>query len=220
MKKVAICGTAKETLIEAPFNNPEFEIWALNDMHALGIKPHRWFELHIWDEWKLRHPGTEEYLKTCGVPVYMHEINHNIPTSVKYPIEDIISRFNRKYFQSTVDYLIALALYEGFEEIHIYGVNMAASDEYGHQKPSAEYWLGRAEGMGVEIHLPESCDLLKGYFMYGYEAKQKNDFVKKGQTRLKQLEAEAKEFQKNYYLAKGAIDTWEYILRNTKGNDI
>lgn len=221
MKKVCILGTA-ETLREAPFHL-NIEFWALNDMYkVLGqhlSKISRWFEIHKRTTVERDMPEEIEWLKSCKISVYMQEHYEDIPTSTKYPLDEIISNFGRKYFKSTVDYMIALALYEGYEEIHVYGVNMSCeTDEYSNQKPSGSYWLGRAEGMGVKIYLPDSCDLLKGYFCYGYDEIEQSDFVKKGEFKARQLEQQAKEFQKNYYLSLGAKDTWDFILKETKIN--
>jgi hypothetical protein len=65
--------------------------------------------------------------------------------------------------------MIALAVYEGFKTIDIYGVDMAVGSEYGEQRPSCEYYIGIAKGKGIDIKLPAACDLLKSRFIYGFE---------------------------------------------------
>ena len=218
-KKVCLLGTSN-TLNQAPFNDSSFEFWALNDMYEMIPTKNitRWFEIHTRQEQE-RHVSKRasgsylEGLKALTIPVYMQEHFEDVPTSIKYPLETMVEHFGRQYFKSTLDYMMALALYEGFEEIHLYGVNMADNIEYAHQRPSMEYWIGRAEGMGVKVVLPEGCDLMKGYFRYGYDEEKENDLLIKARTKSAELDRQSKEFMKNYYLSLGAKDTWDFILR-------
>ena len=212
-------GTSN-TLKEAPLNDKSFEFWALNDMYAMipAANITRWFEIHtrtLIDDYHARISGKNhiEALKTLTIPIYMQEQHDDIPTSTKYPLEEMVKHFGRQYFKSSLDYMMALALSEGFDEIHVYGVNMAENEEYAHQKPSMEYWIGRAEGMGVKVVLPEGCDLLKGYFRYGYDEEKESDLLIKARAKSAELDRQGKEFMKNYYLSLGAKDTWDFILR-------
>lgn len=88
-----------------------------------------------------------------------------------YPLQTIIQEFKTDYFGSTVDYALALAIHEGFSEIHMYGVNMANNEEYAYQKPSCEFWIGYAMGMGIEIVNHSKLSSLlhtKDSKLYGY----------------------------------------------------
>ncbi|MGE5404617.1 MAG: hypothetical protein ACM3PP_06725 [Candidatus Saccharibacteria bacterium] len=222
-KKVCLLGTSN-TLKLAPLGDRSFEFWALNDMY--DVVPvemiDRWFDIHgrsTHESHVSRASETRHIdgLRALTMPVYMQERFEDIPASVKYPLEEIIAHFNRQYFKSTLDYMLALALYEGFEEIHIYGVDMAAGSEYSHQKPSLEYWIGRAEGMGVKVVLPAGSDLLKAYFRYGYDEEKEGDLLIKARAKSAELAKNAAEFQKNYYLSLGAKDTWDFVLREFGG---
>ena len=220
MKKLCILGTST-TLNQAPFNDKSFEFWALNEMYdMIDINvATRWFEVHnSADVFNMKsskyNVPHREVLQQMKIPIYMNTIHDDIPMSVAYPMDDMIKHFGRKLFRSTVDYELQLAIYEKFDEIHIYGVNMACDDEYGFQKPSCEYWLGRVEQAGIRLVLPDGCDLLKSYFTYGGEDFEKqNDLIIKSKAKIEQLERDSKEFMKNYYLSIGAKDTWQYLLR-------
>lgn len=220
MKKVAICGTSR-TLREAPFTDDTFEFWICNDMHQVVKGFHRIFEMHP------RKGYLENYVCSNGlrqidalasfeVPVYMLERHEDIPYSIPYPINDVVNKLGRRYFRSTIDYMIALAIYEGFEEIHIYGVDMAVDTEYGTQRPSCEYWIGLAEGKGINVFLPNNCDLLKAYYLYGYNYNDQTDFQMKARAKVEQLERELNEHQKNYWVTLGIKDTWNFIKREIK----
>ena len=89
--------------------------------------------------------------------------------------EEIIKEFDSDYFGSGIDYLIALAVYEGVDEIHLYGVCMSKKSEYAHQKPSVEHWIGIAKGRGVKVRVHGKNTAIlrtKNYLMYGYQKPQ------------------------------------------------
>lgn len=217
-KKVCILGTAS-TLKEAPFNDNTLEFWALGDM--FGSVPmqkiSRWFEIHSREEndkhiIRYTNQSQIEALKSLTIPVYMQEHYRDIPASIPYPLEEMANQY-RDLFRSTVDYMMALAIHENYDEIHMYGINMSTDGEYASQRPSLYYWLGQAEGRGIKIFLPAGCDLLKAYFRYGYDEEKENDLLIKARSKSAELAKNAAEFQKNYYLSLGAKDTWDFIQR-------
>ena len=92
-----------------------------------------------------------------------------------YPLDDVVAYFGSDYFGSTVDYAIALAVFRGFTEIDIYGVNLI-DDEYAYQKPSMEYWIGMARGRGVKVTVNGSYTKLlktRDGKLYGYDTEQR-----------------------------------------------
>lgn len=46
------------------------------------------------------------------------------------------------------------------------------NSEYGPQRPSCEFFLGIAAGLGIKITIPEQADLLKTRFLYGFEERE------------------------------------------------
>jgi hypothetical protein len=112
-----------------------------------------------------------------GKPIYMQFHYPEIPDSVEYPLEDIVQKYIGKlrhgdkisrYFTNSLAYMVALAMYEGFQRIEIYGFEMAHDTEYVTQKANAEFWIGLALGRGIEIYIPEECSLLTGP-LYAYQ---------------------------------------------------
>jgi len=105
--KVAIIGFA-DSRTEAPYNDPEYEIWGLNSLFENIPMDHvtRWFEIH---DRKLFAMDTNKevglgltrdgkpYMEALGrlpCPVYMINDYPDIATCVRYPIEDMISEFD------------------------------------------------------------------------------------------------------------------------------
>jgi len=102
----------------------------------------------------------------------MFEPLKDVPRAVRYPIEDVLKQFPRAYFNNTISWMIALALHQGYETIGIWGVDMAldgvhGQSEYSHQRPSVEYFVGWADGHGVEFYIPTESEICKVGFLYG-----------------------------------------------------
>ena len=70
-----------------------------------------------------------------------------------YPLREVIDCFGIDYFSCSLAYAIPHATWEGFTEIDIYGANMIDPDEYSHERPGVEYWIGRAQGAGVKVNV-------------------------------------------------------------------
>jgi hypothetical protein len=87
-----------------------------------------------------------------------------------YPLGEVVKKFHTNYFGSTVDYALALAIYEGADEIDLYGVQMLIPTEYGYQKPSGDFWCGVAIGSGIKLSVLGDSSLMRTRDgkLYGY----------------------------------------------------
>ena len=111
-------------------------------------------------------------------PIYMQMVYGGIPSAVRYPLREIQDKLCGKIirgedtverlFGSTITYAFALALYEGFERIELFGIELVGSEEWAYQRESLAFWLGKADGMGVAVWMPQTCELLK-MPLYAYE---------------------------------------------------
>ena len=220
LKKVAIVGFSNHKT-EAPYNDPTFEIWGLNDLHESIPRWNRWFEMHSDKQIKdycSRKQGVPylEGLAKLGVPVYMQKVRPEVPTSVEYPIERMKAQFG-DYFTNSISYMLAMAIDEGYQVIHVYGVDMAQDTEYGTQRPSCEYFLGIARGRGIETYVPKTSDLLKVRWMYGYQDEEQSAFrmrldeiyagIQARRKAAEQQQAQAREACLQYLGAEDAIRT-------------
>jgi hypothetical protein len=212
-KKVAIVGFAPSTMTDARsvFSDPDFEVWAINQLYVAFpmIAEHatRWFQFHHRSSYQeaIRDHDHHNWLKTWSDqkkrPVYMMGRQKDIPYSVDFP-RDKIKKHIRPYFTNTISWLIALAEYEGFEGIHLYGVDMAQDEEYMEQRPSVEYYLGRVDNTCIysedcekakhrRLFVPSRCDLLKNMWEYPFEDHQ--PFRQRIDSRRKELRERAEE---------------------------
>jgi hypothetical protein len=172
IRKIALLGS-HYSLDFAPWGDPSWEFWGHASSRGLYQRsPDRYFDLHrksVWTAGKKRDHYVN-WLHKNLVPIYMQERYAEVPASVRYPREQIFAQF-RRYFTSHAAYMIALALYEGVTHIGLFGINYSADSEYGTQRGGAEYWLGFAEGRGVQIVLPARCTLLNTPSeLYAYES--------------------------------------------------
>lgn len=198
-KKVAIVGFA-DTKSEAPYPDPTWEIWGLNDLHGTIPRYDRWFDIHprsnIEQDCNLmRNKGVTppeniglNGLKKLNVPIYMHDHFDDIPNSIKFPLDEVVKSFQfGEYMTNSVSYMIALAILEGYQEISVYGVDMAVGGEYVEQRPSCEYWLGIAAGRGIKLYIPPASDLCHTRFMYGFQEAKQSAWEEKMDSMLKNM---------------------------------
>ena len=170
MRTVCIVGMAPTTshlFIHEPRGS---EIWGLNQGHALFTSEAmerftRWFQVHPYEDMAARQRpelGHMEWLKQAKIPVYMEELHPDIPSSVKYPYEEVTAMLGGTYLTSAPAFMLALAIHERFELIKIYGIDMAENTEYQDQRPCFEFLLGFAIAQAINVWLPPGCPLLKG----------------------------------------------------------
>lgn len=215
-KKLCIVGCSNSRT-HAPWDDPEAEFMGVNNLFL--SEPNRpwasWSEIHYIDKdekGNFRRRGSREfrgqdvndYLKCLAnlkdgngnpIPIYMQKKWDEVPNSVEYPIQKVLSTFG-DYFTNSISYMIALGLLNSkafggtIEEINISGVDMAVSsklllqDEYSHQRPSCEYMIGVARGLGIRVVLPDTSDLLKTRFLYGYDEPKADRYQKKMEEML------------------------------------
>lgn len=186
-KTVALVGMAATSCSLAPFDDPEVEIWCLNEAHAFPWmkRATRWFQIHDTESWKRYIAkrdvrGHFDWLKKnpLDVPIYMQYHQEIIPKSVGYPIHEVFEKcfqnFTRghskvRYFTSTFAYMMGIAVLEDFQRVEIYGFDMADDIEYVKQKACAEWWIGYAMGRGIEVYAPDNCQILRSTLYGGNE---------------------------------------------------
>ncbi len=97
-----------------------------------------------------------------------------MPRGVRFPFEAVQRFFStddhhEQNFGCSVDFLIAFALYEGFEYIDLAGIECwFGNEEYAEQRASIAYWMGIARGMGRVIRASHTSSLGTVPAIYGY----------------------------------------------------
>lgn len=192
-KKIAICGFASSTRHYFPVDNPEWIVVGLNQIYRHSPRFDVHFDIHsYWEEDNVDGTDHPKWIRECGIPVFMAERYAESPTSVRYPIERLIAKYGLDYFTSTVSFELAWAIdyieqqvtkrLEGesvtpatmralFSEytIGIYGIDLIVGTEYEVQKACVEFYVGMATALGITMHIPPECALLKQMYRYGYQ---------------------------------------------------
>jgi len=192
-KTLAIVGSHPVTRNLVPWHKSYMDFWVFNESAG---NPNGWvkkcdgvLQLHHPAIWKNprnhNDPKHFEWLqKDHPFPIYMQEKYPEVPSSVRYPLDEIIHEllpnFRRKprkkkgnkeeviqYFTSSVAYAIALAIYQGYERIEVYGIEMMTDTEYVMQRDGVALWAGVALGRGIEFIVPDISTMFNS-LLYGY----------------------------------------------------
>ena len=215
--KIAIVGFTP-TRREAPWLDPTWRVWGINNLHVYvpeHVNADAWFDLH--EQSLIRQdPQHVAWLRETCVPVYMWDPQDDFPSSRAYPKDEVLKRFGRRYFTNSISWMVALALLEGVEELAIVGVDMAQDSEYAAQRPSCEWIIGMAEGLGVKVYIPEASDLLKTSVLYGAEPDAMRakllDRKKDMEERYNELLAQHKQVEAALHQVTGALEDCNYWL--------
>lgn len=183
MKKVCIVGSNQLTRHLTDWEQ-DADFWLFNEMGRApwAKKVDAVFQMHVPAIWRnpanVNDPSHYAWLQAPHpFPVYMQDAYSDVPAAVKYPLDEIcdalLPGLRRKsgeavrYFTSTCAYTIALAIYQGYDEIELVGIEMASDTEYFAQRDGVTFWLGIAAGRGVRVILQDKSLLMRGH-LYGY----------------------------------------------------
>ena len=103
---------------------------------------------------------------------------HNTATANDLAKLGVVRRRPEPFIESSIGYILAMALAKWdndfVSDISLYGINMDGSDEYTYQRPNVAYLIGKAEGLGINVHLPKACGLLSSQWTAGVYGHPKN----------------------------------------------
>lgn len=169
-KKVAIVGFAFSSAMEAPFDDPEYSIWGMNQLYRHIPRADRWFEIHHnWNEHVVDGTDHLGWLQQFTGPIYNCVKIPQVHNSVPFPRAQC-AKIGADYWTSSIAYMIALAIRDGFTTIDLYGIDLVVGEEYAYQKPCAEFWMGIAHGRGINVGVHKNSALLKHSYAYGFES--------------------------------------------------
>lgn len=231
-RKVAIVGKATSSRHLAPYSDQSWEIWILSDNFRYCPRWDRWFELHNIPEGRQR--WAQNYWPTMVEhqdKLVIQGVHADLPRAMTYPVHEVLARFG-SYMTNSVSWMLGLALLEGVSEVGLWGVDMACSDpargsngEYEHQRPSCEFMLGVAHGMGVHLVVPEQSDLLRCGRLYAFESHKGSNWLKH-RARCQELSermqaAQNLAEQKKMEVAAigGALENMKYFQRDLGDGD-
>jgi hypothetical protein len=229
--KIALIGSAPSSVRLAPYHDPEWQIWGCSPGafgHA-GPHAHAWFEMHRWEPQVPGHVGTGqpwfspeycEFLTRFAGPVWMAD---PVPPEVRngraYPMHEMIDKYGPYFMTSSLSWMFALALETpGVTEIGLFGVDMAAAEEYGYQRAGCQYYITLATQRGIKVTVPPESDLLQPAYFYGVT--ENTPMMIKLTARLNELkprlhncEVNMQNLRDEAMFLKGAIDNIDYMIK-------
>ena len=208
-KTVAIIGSHPRTREDFDFTREDCDIWVFNEAlsgdwckRATGV-----FQIHkpvIWRSSVNRNdPKHYEWLKSGDTPVvFMQDRFDDVPKSERYPLDEILAEFPRRYITSSVAFALALAIYKKYERIELYGIGMESQTEYFHQRYAVYYWIGVADGKGIKV------DVKDPFFespLYAYEGEARIP-LEHYQKRIEHFDKFCQEAEKDYKKTEAEVN--------------
>lgn len=147
-KKVAILGKLS-TRYDAPFSDKEYDIWSVNRRPNESPLPRcdKWFDLHF-----VPFTAGQDF------------------TRDNFPFEEIDNMLGGHYFNNSISYVIAYAVYMGYKEIVLYGMNFSTVAEQNlKQYENVRELIFFAKGKGIKVTAPSDEIMLKQYPEYTQE---------------------------------------------------
>jgi hypothetical protein len=136
------------------------------------------------------------------------------------PIEEMTEYFGREYFTSSMAYMMALAIMQDPKRIKISKVCMSIDTEYYFQRACLEYYIGFANGHGIEVIIDQESEILFSTHLYGDDPPVEMQRIKSALKAKAQERDEVKGLmdqnnQKLSYLT-GKIETLKIYGENTE----
>ena len=166
LRSLAIVGSHPDTRDNAPFDDPNYEIWLFNEAPQQEHIYKRWdscLQIHIPEvyasETNWVNKGHWKWLQQDHGPdkrIFMLEADPRVPNSVRYPMEDVLAQTPRHYLRSSPAMALALAISLGYKDISLYGSELTSNTEFHYQASNLAYWIGFSDGR-PDITLDLQC---------------------------------------------------------------
>lgn len=177
---VRIYGMARN-LANTPLPQPGTEIWIsnyhqgyyhrLSRLHETDEWTH-WFNLHSTKHMLKAYPAGYRWYKQQTKPIYLRDVDPQIPTSQRFEREEIQNYFGGpqigspgRYFTFTGAWLTARAIWKAFERIEFWGFRLADKPQRPHEcykfeRPCFFYWVQQARNRGIEVVYQEEIQAI------------------------------------------------------------
>lgn len=126
----------------------DFPIWTVQGVYPSLGRAERVFRLHEHEKEFADIPDTEI--------IYFDSV----------PVKELRKTFG-DYFHSSIAWMYAMAVYEGYKDIVFYGIDMLQESEYGYQRGGLYRMIGIADTMGIRTHIPPWSGMFLKTALYG-----------------------------------------------------
>ncbi len=230
----------------SPFIDEHWQIWGCSPgAYGFAQRADRWFEVHRWEPGQSWFsPEYVQFLQNFRGPVYTGRPVPEIKNHVVYPLEMVEQTFSSFFLTSSLALMAALAILEienvrearrqakaqgrPFNEelgnsddddvIAFFGVDMAANEEYGYQRPGCHFFILEALRRGIGVYVPPESDLLRPMPVYGI-CEWDDQYIKltararEFNARITQHQQDVQNAQANLMATRGAADDLDYMVK-------
>jgi len=170
-KKIAIVAMGKSQLdyhLSISHSQEYDEVWAIGSMCAV-VKADRAFIMDPatrFFETFDAGPQTHVMRKTLprlDIPIYSCTTDHRVPGIIPYPLEEVIKATGCSYFNNSIAYALAFALYQEVGEINIFGADFTykTNVHFGEMgRACCEFWLSKCISKNIVVSVAPTSSLL------------------------------------------------------------
>ena len=169
VKGIAILGSHPATVMQAPFEDPGWKIYACSphnfEMRTLP-RHDEWFELHAPIADQTRAYPYLRFVEDLPL-VWMRDTEsmHLFKGAQKYPEKEMKGIFCPFMFTSSIAYIMAKAIIDceqqGIKRIGLWGIMQASKNEYFYQRSGIQYFIWEANRLGIDVFAPEESKLFE-----------------------------------------------------------
>ena len=117
-----------------------------------------------------------KYLPTVTYPIYTCELDERVPYAEEYPLPYLVGDLGCAYFNNTVAYAIAFALWNQVSHLTIFGVDFTYKTNMHYAesgKACCEFWLAKCMENNINVSVAPRSNLLETNVdikekLYGY----------------------------------------------------
>lgn len=245
--KICLLGSAPSSLHLAPFEDAETLIWACSPgTYPVLPRCDAFFELHRAEIGIIGKAATQkpwfspEYVAWMGMqklvwvaPKALEQWKPIVPGADAYPMAEMENKFGTCWWTSSLSYMMAMAIDQVVAEreqcdkeakpwpeslISLFGVDMAADEEYGYQRAGLQHFMCLAALMKIRVYTPPESDVMRP--MPRYALDESEWWHIKGLARLNELNAQlanatamAESASRQVHYINGAISDHTYHLK-------
>ena len=208
--KIAVMGSAPSSRKLAPFQDLNWEIWCCSPPNFDLPRVDKWFEIHDLNR-KLGNPQNAPFTQHLATHpwVYLYKEDPRIQNGKIFPWEKYAAKYPHFALSSQVGWMLAHAIEQKPEKIGLWGVDMSAESEYGHQRSGCQFFFWYMKHYtDIELFLPPQCDVGEEPALYG---------VREHWPQWQKYQARLKELNDRMAKARAAVEQNERVADTLKG---
>ena len=158
------------------------EVWAINAMIGVLKRVDRAFVMDPvsrffdTDDAGNMTVMMRETLPVADYPIYTCELDKRVPALIEYPIEEVVTDLDCGYFNNTIAYAIAFALWNNVGGISMFGADFTYKGNLyfaEQERGCCEFWLAKCMDKGIIVQVALTSGLLDADIpvqekLYGY----------------------------------------------------